>query len=230
MWKDGPNGKKYPNSFEPADCLVEWAAEMKEVDQQIQAAADQDFLKPVKAANAAREQAAKEKAAKLMARREQLLRRQRRQQRGLARGEAVSDDSEGGEEESEEESEEERDGEADLPTDAAALTVELLANLLARIPASCLARIPARAAPRSKQQRRRRRRRLPQRPAAAVRSGRSRGGLECGWHSTGQPTPASFRTRRIEAKFVGLGRAWAQAPADTSHTYRSITVQNGPTS
>mgnify|MGYP007078133770 CR=1 FL=1 len=125
VWKDGPKGEKYKNSFEPADNLIEWAAEMKAVDEQIMEATNQAFLRPLLVANAAKEKAAKEKADKLTARRESLLRKQRRQQRRQRQREARGEDaSSGGSEQEESESEAE-----DLPDDAAVLTEELLTNL-----------------------------------------------------------------------------------------------------
>ena len=126
VWKDGPNGTKYNNTFEPADCLVEFVADMRAVDDKLEAASQQAYHKPVQAANAAKEKAAQEKAAKLTALREKMLRKQRLQERREARGEPTSDDSDDdGEEESGEESEED----ADLPTNSAELTAALLENL-----------------------------------------------------------------------------------------------------
>ena len=83
-WKDAADGKKYPNSFEPADCLVGWASEMKAVDDGITTDLELDFLKPVRVANAAKEAASKRKAEELAPRREQLLRKLRRLQRNFS--------------------------------------------------------------------------------------------------------------------------------------------------
>ena len=41
QWKNGPGGKKYSNSFEPPECLIGWEAEMKKVDEQVAARAQQ---------------------------------------------------------------------------------------------------------------------------------------------------------------------------------------------
>lgn len=130
VWKDGPDGTKYNNTFEPADCLVEFVADMRAVDEKLETASQQAYHKPVQAANAANEKAAKEKAAKLTAPREKMLRKQRLQQRREARGMPTSDNSDdNGEEEPGEESEEESEEDAGLPTDSAELTAALLKNL-----------------------------------------------------------------------------------------------------
>ena len=81
QWKNGPGGKKYANSFEPPECLVGWEAEMKKVDEQIVARAQQSFLKPLHVQRAAREAEARKKAAELELQRDRLLRKQRRQSR-----------------------------------------------------------------------------------------------------------------------------------------------------
>ena len=94
QWKHGPGGKKYANSFEPAECLVGWEAEMKKIDEQVAARSQQTYLKPIQVSRAVREQKAREKADELRLKRDRLLRKQRR----LARSEF----SEGEEEEDEE--------------------------------------------------------------------------------------------------------------------------------
>ena len=81
QWKNGPGGKKYPNSFEPPECLVGWEKEMQKVDEQTIARAKQSFLKPLQVQRAEREAAAKKKAAELALKRDQLLRKKRRQSR-----------------------------------------------------------------------------------------------------------------------------------------------------
>ena len=67
QWKNGPGGKKYANTFEPADCLIGWEAEMKKVDEQIVARSKQAFLKPLQVQRAAREHEAHKKAEELTA-------------------------------------------------------------------------------------------------------------------------------------------------------------------
>ena len=103
QWKHGPGGKKYANSFEPAECLVGWEAEMKKIDEQVAARSQQTYLKPIQVSRAVREQKAREKADELRLKRDRLLRKQRR----LARSEF----SEGEEEEDEEDEEDEDDDE-----------------------------------------------------------------------------------------------------------------------
>lgn len=130
-WKDASDGKKYANTFEPAANLVEWAAEMKKVDDLVAAALEDEFLKPVRAANAAKEVAAKKRAEELAARREKLLRKQRRLNRRSKKN-TDAEDSDGDEEKGEEESEDDESGdesEGDVPQGAAQLSAALADNL-----------------------------------------------------------------------------------------------------
>ena len=93
QWKNGPGGKKYDCSFEPPDCLVGWEAEMKKVDDAVLLRAKQTFLKPVQVQRAVRESAARKKAEELVATRDRLLRKQRRQSRAqFSEGEDDDDD------------------------------------------------------------------------------------------------------------------------------------------
>jgi hypothetical protein len=95
QWKTGPGGKNWSNTFEPPECLVGWEPQMKEVDAQVIARAQQSFLKPIQVKRAVQEQQAREKAEELRLKRDRLLRKQRR----LARAQF----SEGEEEDDEEE-------------------------------------------------------------------------------------------------------------------------------
>jgi hypothetical protein len=117
MWKV-TGGNKWANTFEPADCLIGWEAEMKKVDEDITRRATQTFLKPVKEATAAKEAASKRKAEELTARRDRLLRKKRRQE---ARGEEVSD--------AEDSDEEDGSQDDDLPGTTEELAAELLTTM-----------------------------------------------------------------------------------------------------
>ena len=97
QWKNGPGGKKYANTFEPADCLIGWEAEMKKVDEQIVARSKQAFLKPLQVQRAAREHEAHKKAEELTAQRDRLLRKQRRQSRAQFSAGEDDDEAEDGE-------------------------------------------------------------------------------------------------------------------------------------
>ena len=121
QWKDGPPaGKKWQNTFEPAECLVGWEAEMKKVDEQIVARSQQAFLKPVQVARAVKEQQAKEKAKALQQQRDQLLRKKRRQ----ARVQASNGEEE--QEESEDDDDDDDDDDDALLPDGEQLEHELL--------------------------------------------------------------------------------------------------------
>ena len=122
QWKDGPPaGKKWSNTFEPAECLIGWEAEMKKVDEQIAARSAQSFLKPLQVARAVQEQQAKQKAVALEKRRDELLRKQRRQARAQ-----TCEGEEGGEEEEEDDDDADEDADALLP-EGEQLERELLA-------------------------------------------------------------------------------------------------------
>ena len=119
VWKV-TGGKRWANTWEPADCLIGWEAEMSEVDKKIVENAQQAPLRLAAQANAVREAAAKKKAAELADRRQRLLRKQQRQQ---ARGETPSDD------EGEEDGEEDEEDDSDLPAAADELAAALHENL-----------------------------------------------------------------------------------------------------
>ena len=100
QWKDGPPaGKKWANTFEPAECLVGWEAEMKKIDEQCVARSKQAYLKPMQVQRAVQEQAANKKAEELAVQRDRLLRKKRR----LARVQDDEEDEDGEEEEEEDE-------------------------------------------------------------------------------------------------------------------------------
>ena len=121
QWKDGPPaGKKWANTFEPAENLIGWEAEMKKVDEQCVARSRQAFLKPLQVQRAVREQASKKKAEELSAQRDRLMRKKRR----LARAQAA--DGEEGASEDEEESDDAAADDELLP-DGEQLERELLA-------------------------------------------------------------------------------------------------------
>ena len=49
------NGKAWPNTFEPASCLIGWEAEMNKIDEDIEKRANEAHVNVVQMANAARE-------------------------------------------------------------------------------------------------------------------------------------------------------------------------------
>ena len=94
QWKQPSKGPKWANSFEPASCLVNWEADMKKVDAALEKRANEPTVNQAQLRAAARELEAKKKATELLAHRDRLLRRQKRQ-----RGESVnglSDDDDDG--------------------------------------------------------------------------------------------------------------------------------------
>lgn len=77
-WKKPPRPNpdvSYEPTFEPASCLIGWEKEMKEVDETCDKRAEEEprqFHRPARAANDAKEAAAKEKAEKLHRQRKRL--------------------------------------------------------------------------------------------------------------------------------------------------------------
>ena len=79
-------------TFEPADCLVGWEADMKKVDEECVKLASMPRINPAAEALKAREAAAKQKAEELAAKRARLQRMQRRRARLDGDEDAESDD------------------------------------------------------------------------------------------------------------------------------------------
>ena len=95
------------NTWEPADNLIGWEAEMRAIDEKYEIRDAQSFVSVAGAAQAAREAAAKQKAAELTERRDRLSRMKRR--RAARNGGEESEEEDGvGEDDADEEDAETR--------------------------------------------------------------------------------------------------------------------------
>ena len=75
-WKgnDPDTRRPWPTTFEPAECLIGWGKEMKEVDEACELRAVQAPINPFVEAQRVREAAAKQKAEELAKKRARLIR------------------------------------------------------------------------------------------------------------------------------------------------------------
>ena len=212
VWKV-TGGKKWANTWEPADCLIGWEAEMSEVDKKIVENAQQAPLRLAAQANAVREAAAKKKAAELADRRKRLLRKQQRQQ---ARGETPSDD------EGEEDGEADEEDDSDLPALADELAAALRENL------EQLRQLGKDPTEQQKEPQTAGVRLIPQLLAALrKRRGRSRARLGCGWRSIGRLRGASSRIPRTAHASVMRHLAKARGRAATGSISTNGIAKNG---